>query len=356
MFSAGEGKRVSGFSGRDQEWIWRELAQIVRQGRPLPAAVREMADAGWGLRRRAPLRKLAAALEEGRSLSEAVEQLERHFHPGAAAAVRSGEEGDRLAEVLFSLADSARQRTSLRYRIALAITYPVIMTLFASLILCFIAFWIHPMFHQMYDELAIQLPAMTMLVGVGFHLGAATCMLIPAALLFLLYIIPPFLAPPRKIMDLLRLKFPLVGRSMKQIVLTRWCGAMGLLVNAGIPEPAALRLAGEGSGNAVMNAHSRRMADRVASGQNLGSVMLSNTFFPGPLVWMVQASEAAGGHARVWAIAEDLYRDRADLWARVAGIFLYVFFALLTFAVVAATVIALMLPLVRLMGAMGGGF
>ncbi len=100
--------------GCDLEWLFEELAHIVRQERPLPTALQELAEANRNTTRGVIARRLATALEEGRTLSQAVAREEAAFPPGVAGALQAGERSGRLSEVLGSLSESARVETALR--------------------------------------------------------------------------------------------------------------------------------------------------------------------------------------------------------------------------------------------------
>jgi type II secretory pathway component PulF len=148
---------------------------------------------------------------------------------------------------------------------------------------------------------------------------------------------------------------PVVGRVLRRYFLARWCGTMGLLVNAGVPEPEAVRLAGRSTGNAGFEAQSEWIAAQLEKGRPLAEAMGAKSFFPPILSWMVGASQRCGSHAAIWPAVQELYRGQGERLSYVTSIVLRVVFLGLAVQVVGVTILGLFLPLIKLMNALGGG-
>ena len=341
-------------SADDQAWLWEELAHAIRRGQPLPAALEDLAYANKGTARGRAACHLAGSLAAGESLSQTVARDETRFGPGAAATIESGERGSRLPEALESLAERIRIEGSFRHGITHAVLYPVFIAATALAVIGLIHFRILPWFRSMQEELDYGGAYGVGVLPVVLQIEAFALVLAPALILIVLYLIPPGVVPFRRLLDSARLRLPLVGGAMRRLLLARWCGSTGMLVAAGVPEPAAVRLAGKGAGNAYVDTVSRALGERVEKGVPLGQAMREESFFPASLAWMVESAERAGGHGDVWPVAREMYRGQAQRSAYVASVLLRVFFALVAFQVVLVTVLAILMPLMRLMRNLGG--
>jgi type II secretory pathway component PulF len=82
--------------------------------------------------------------------------------------------------------------------------------------------------------------------------------------------------------------------------------------------------------------------------------MRAKSLFPPMLAWMVGASQKSGGHAAVWPAAQELYRAQGERLSYVTSVVLRVVFLVLAVQMVGLTVIALFLPLIKLMNSLGG--
>jgi len=340
-------------SGADLEWFWAEMAHAARTAQPLHAALGELAKANPGTRRGRAAERIAGAMSSGKSLPQAVAE-DGAFPFGAAEALESGERGGRLEEVFESLSESARTEAYFRLSITHAIIYPAVIAVAALAVAMFMLTRIMPLFEQMFKEMNLEMPVLTKLALGGFVTGAFVLLTVPALMLALLYVVPPRCLPFRWVCDGLRLNLPLLGEVLRRFLLARWCGAMSLLVRAGVPEPQAVRLAGRSTGHAGVEALSQWLAGELEKGRPLGEAMEEKRFFPPPLVWMVSSSQKIGGHAGVWPAAQDLYRTQGERLSYVASVILRVAFIALAFLMVMVTVAALFLPLVRLMQSLGG--
>ncbi len=348
------GRRLRRLTRPGLEWLWHELAHAIREERPLPTVLQELAQANRGTARGAVAGRLAESLATGRTLAQAIADEAGLFPPGTPTAVEAGERAGRLPEVLESLSESARQDSALRSGIISAMAYPAVIAVAALSLTIMINRTVVPMWMKMFEELDVELPAITMAIPSFLRISAFGLFFAPALLLTLFFLVPSKCLPFRGLVDAFRLSCPIVSRPIRRALLARWCKTIGLLVAAHVPEPAAVRLAGESSGNKRVEAISRNVADRLAGGVLLGEAMTHQPFFHSPLAWMVRTAEQRGGHTRVWPVAAELYRDQADLGVRIVAVVLSTSFGLLALQVAFWTALSLFLPLIKLMGSIGG--
>ncbi len=341
--------------GDSLEWLFGELAHAVAHGKALPEALSELARAEGGSRRGLAAGRLAEALARGETLAGAVAADPQTYPPGVAAALEAGEKGGRLAEVLTTLCDHARMDGALRYSLSRALIYPLIISIGATVSLLFIHARIVPMFRRMFEELCIELPALTQLTLSGGALVLATLLVIgPAAVLAGLYLISWDSFGRFDFLDAARLRLPVVGRPVRRILLARWCATAGALFAAGVPEARAVRLAGESTGNLAVNRASAEIAAGLEAGVPLSQAMAAQSFFPPLLSWMVGASDRAGGHGDLWALAQETYSDQARVETTIMTMIVGVFFVFVMLQLVALTVLSMFQPLIKLMNSLGG--
>lgn len=340
--------------GNDLEWLFGELAHAVRQGKPLAETAGELARAEEGTRRGRAADRLGRAIGQGRTLSAAIVEDAATYPPGTAAAVEAGERSGRLPEVLTTLCEYARMEDDLRHNLSRAILYPVIISIGAAAAMIFIHVAIVPQFWHIFNELNIELPLMTTGGLLAIKTLSVLLVLIPAAVITLLYLVTAPWMPWRALMDSLRIGLPVLGAPARRILLSRWCATVGMLFSAGVPEPRAVRLAGESCGNLTVRAVSDRMAERIEAGAPLSQAMQAQSFFPPVLSWMVGASEQAGGHRRLWPLVREIYTDQARIEMTMVAMVVGVFFAFVTIQLVGLTVFSLFLPLIKLMNSLGG--
>src|SRR5262249_29308779 len=103
-------------------------------------------------------------VESGSTLSEAFAKHPRCFDRLYVNMVKAGEAGGALEIILRRLADFKEKAASLKRKIPCALVYPVVVTLVAVIILCFIMIWIVPKFEKIFKDFNMQLPAITLFI------------------------------------------------------------------------------------------------------------------------------------------------------------------------------------------------
>jgi len=135
---------VSAFSGKPRPGYDRALAMLEDQteSSKLGRAVGEM----------------RLDIERGNSLSAAMAKHPKVFNDLYVAMVKSGETGGVLDSVLERLASTLEREVSLRHRVRSAMTYPIVVLGFVTLILMAMLLFIVPQFKDIYAQLNGTLP------------------------------------------------------------------------------------------------------------------------------------------------------------------------------------------------------
>ncbi len=186
------------------------------------------------------------------------------------------------------------------------------------------------------------------------NIVALLLLILPASILVFLYVVPPGALPFRRILDFMRLNLPLIGKTTRLLCLSRWCGAMGAMIAAGVPESEAVRLAGALSGNAQIERLGQRLAESVTGGEPLWRAMALQRFFPRPLTWMLEKAAGGGSHARVWQLAREMYVRQTRHSGYIISVVLRVLLGVLGFQVVVVAAYTIIMPLMTMMSLMCG--
>jgi type II secretory pathway component PulF len=115
-----------------------EIAALVRASIPLELGLRRLAVQETGRLGRLAER-IAVRLESGASLVEAVRQEETVVSPLYAAVVEAGLRSNRLPDALDSLVEMGRTIETVRRRVWLSMMYPLVVVVFAYLLMCLFA-------------------------------------------------------------------------------------------------------------------------------------------------------------------------------------------------------------------------
>jgi type IV pilus assembly protein PilC len=124
----------------------RQFATMVNAGLPILKALTILEQQTESKMLAKAVSEVRIDVERGSSLSAAMSKHPKVFNELYTSMVRSGETSGALEAVLLRLADNVEREVSLRHRIKSAMTYPIVVLGFVSLILAAMLLFIVPQF------------------------------------------------------------------------------------------------------------------------------------------------------------------------------------------------------------------
>jgi general secretion pathway protein F len=130
----------------------QELRVLLEAGLPLSEALVTLIEKESRIETRASLASLLDAVQEGRSLSDAMASLPIAFPPLFIATVRASETTGNLPEALIRYSLYLEQIDVLKKRIVSASIYPALVLSFGMLVLIFLMGYVVPRFSRIYES------------------------------------------------------------------------------------------------------------------------------------------------------------------------------------------------------------
>jgi type IV pilus assembly protein PilC len=330
----------------------RQLSTLLRAGMPLLRGLEVLArqERNEGFRR--IIGSLAETIKSGGTLSEAMAGYPRLFDRLYINMIKAGEAGGVLDVVLDRLARFQEKSLQLRGRITAAMAYPLIVMAVAVIILVGLLVFVVPKFQQIFADLlkGAPLPTLTQLVltisdAVKSHYLVALGVL--AAAWIGLGLFRRTVAGAR-LLDTLAVRLPLFGDLFLKDIVARFGRTLGTLLSSGVPILPALLITRDTCGNSRVGAAITEVHDRVKEGAPVARPLEATAVFPPMVTSMIDVGEHTGQLPEMLGKVADIYEDEVD--NAVAGLssliepILILFLAL----VVGTIVIALFLPIVRI--------
>ncbi len=334
----------------------RQLGTLVQAGLPLLRALQVLERQEKRPAFRFVIGELAAAIVAGETLSQAMVRHRRVFPEVYVGMVRAGEAGGRLEVALLQLARFLEKADRIRRRVKAALYYPAAVLAVTVLILTGLMLFVVPKFRVIFQEQlrGAALPGLTQVVlaasdFVGAHIGWIA---LAVAGLVALRAAVRATARGRLFFDEVALRMPALGELRRKTAVARFARTLGTLLGNGVPILQALQVARDTSGNAVFASALEVVRERVQSGAAVAAALGAARRFPDLLVTMVAVGEETGALAEMLGRVADAYDEEVD--TAVGGLtamlepLLIVFLAL----TVGTIVIALFLPIVRIIQTM----
>lgn len=281
---------------KDLAVMSRQLATMINAGLSLLRALTILAEQTECK----PLAKVVAQVrsdvEEGTSLSIALNKHADVFPPLMINMVKAGEVGGFLDTSLLSIAENYEAEVKLRGKIKSAMTYPVMVFIMAILATVGMLLFIVPVFAGMFEGLGGQLPLPTQILVTlsGWMKILAPILLVVSIAFTVWWARHKNDEGVRNRLDPIKLKVPVFGNLFQKIAVSRFTRNFGTMIHAGVPLLQALDIVGETSGNVVIERAAKDVRDAVRTGQSLTEPLAKHAVFPPMVVQMMAVGEDTG--------------------------------------------------------------
>ncbi|MET0893471.1 MAG: type II secretion system F family protein [Pseudoxanthomonas sp.] len=341
------------FAGERLVQFTQQLATLLGAGQPLDRALTILLELPEDEKARRTIADVRDAVRGGAPLSAALERQHGTFSRLYINMVRAGEAGGSLHETLQRLADYLERSSALRGRVVNAMIYPAILLVVVGFALLFLMGFVVPQFAQMYESLDVTLPWFTRIVlalGMWVRDWWLLLVLAPAAALWWFdrkRRDPVF----RDRFDAWILHRKLVGPLIARLETARLARTLGILLKNGVPLLAALGIARNVLGNRALATDVDQAAEDVKNGHGLSVSLAKGKRFPRLALQMVQVGEESGAMDTMLLKAADTFeQETAQAMDRMLAA-LVPAVTLVLAAVVAMVIIAVLVPLYDLAGA-----
>ncbi len=260
------------------------------------------------------LRKIRAAVEEGKSLSDALKEHPAVFSELYVNLVAAGEVGGILDTIMDRLAIFLEKNDALRAKIKSAMKYPAIVLVATIIITIVLLYWVVPTFASLFMSSGQKLPTLTQMVVdmsdwmkdnilfvivglIGAFIGAKMAMKNEKVRYFI----------HRHAMGL-----PVVGELIQKSAVARFTRTLGTLVASGVPLVDGLGVVAKTAGNLAIERAIFNVRNRVVEGSDLVTPLTDQGIFPNMVVQMIGVGEATGAMDTMLSKIADFYEQEVD--------------------------------------------
>ena len=300
--SGPKGKKGKSVSPKLVADFARELAVLVSTGTPLIDAIVSIERQATNDRWKLVLRRVLSRLEEGDSLSVALNGDRETFDAVFRSLVAAGESSGHLDTMLMRVAVLTRKQAQIRSNVLGAMMYPILLMGVGIVVVGLLIGVVLPRFSGMFETLDTELPGSTaMLMGISEFVRSYWWGVIPAIALGVWGAIQWVLSPGGQgAIASMVLKLPKFGDILRSFMTARITRLMGVLLEARVPMLEAISLTKESLGHEKYKKMMCDAEDSVTRGEPI-STALDN----GELM-VVSACEAIRNGEQTGRLAEVL--------------------------------------------------
>jgi type IV pilus assembly protein PilC len=316
--------------------------------RGLDLLARQEQNPSW----RSVIASLADGIRSGGTLAGGVMRHPEIFDRLYVGMVQAGESGGRVDIVLERLAGHLEKSGRIESRVRSAMTYPLVIMAVAVAIVAALMTLVVPRFEKIFTTVlkGAPLPALTSAV-----MGASR--FVQAHWLVLLGAVVLTTAGARwlrrtergaRALDRLILQLPVVGDLFLKTAVARFSRTLGTMLDNGVPMLEALELTRDACGNLTMAASIQEVHNRVREGECVAEPLAAGGVFPVVVAGMVEVGEETGTLPAMLGHVADMYDEEVDSAVASLTSLIEPVMIVLMAAVVGTIVIALFLPIVRI--------
>lgn len=275
-------------------FFFKQLSFMLRAGLPVLQAL-QMAETQSEGRLRWVLREMIKDIENGSSLSKAMEKHDEVFPSIAVNLMMAGENTGDMDAVAQRLAVHLEKKASLRAQTINALIYPTVVILFAIAVVIFLVWKIIPQFAKFLLGRGKKLPPSTQFLidASNFALKYGLYMLGGVVLLIIGLVMFYQTQQGRLLMDRLFLKLPVVGKLMLNSVMAEMNWSLSMMLKSGLTAFESLKIAANVIANRLISNRLNHAAELILGGKDFSTSLKSNEI-PTLVTQMATVGEKTG--------------------------------------------------------------
>jgi len=343
----------SGVSAKDLQIFTRQLATMIDAGLPLVQCLDILANQTPNKIFARILSQVKQSVEQGSTFSDALKKHPKVFDDLYVNLVAAGEVGGILDTILNRLAIYIEKNVKLKGQIKSAMFYPIGILVVAIGVIAVMLVKVIPTFEDMYKNMGnAQLPSATRFVislshgfinkwylYVGTLVGTITAVVMMRRT-----------EKGKEIFDRALLRIPIIGPTLRKIVVARFTRTLGTLLSSGVPILDALDICARTSGNRVVQNGIMQARAKISEGHDMAGPLADSRVFPSMVVQMIGVGEQTGAMDQMLGKIADFYEEEVD--AAVSALTSLIEPVMMAFlgVVVGGLIIAMYLPIFNLAG------
>ena len=302
---------------RHLSMFFRQFATMINAGIGLVRCLDILQQQTPSYRLKDVTREVQSEIEGGASLSLAMTKHPRVFSPLAQGLIKAGEVGGVLDETMDRLALFVEKDLELRRSVRTALTYPILVLVFATGIVVGLMTLVVPKFIGVFEDLGLDIetfPKPTLLL-----MAFSDFLLLRwwAALIIIVAVVVVFrqiraTRIGKRVWDIVMLRLPILGNIVHQLAMARFSRTLGTLLGSGVPILQALETTAGTTGNVVIGEALLAARTNIREGAPIADPLAASRHFPPMVTQMVSVGEETGQLDTLLEKVADFYEEEVD--------------------------------------------
>lgn len=340
---------------RELALFTKQFSLMIENGIPMLQALQMLKDQQRKLDFAETIEKVSLAIEQGSTLTDALEPYPQIFDSLYVAMARAGEASGRLDVILRQLVSYIEKAAKLKAQLKSAMAYPVIIVVVAVGVVALLLAFVVPNFAKQFSESGQEIPGLTQIVIDMSNMLTNHWMEIIGTLIASVFGLRYWLTTDsgKTIFDKYILKAPLLGDVMTKIAVGRFCSTMSTMMSSGVAILEALSICASSSGNKTIEKFVLGVRESISKGSTFSEPLGQSELFPRMVVSMVAVGESTGTLDETLKKVTDIYEEEVDNSIAAMMSMIEPLMIVVIGGIVGFIVIAMYLPIFGMAGTIG---
>lgn len=329
----------------------QQFLTLIRAGLPILSSLELLAKRQKDLNLRGRLEDVASRVKTGESISSAFE-AQGGFPLVYTTTLLAGERSGNLEEVLQRFLDFQRVSLSFRKKLRASLIYPAFLITMVIGMFIFLITFVVPRFAQLYDQLNVKLPTLTLwLLDLGKAAQAYGLYLVVALAIGGWLLVRWMHTDAGAItVDRVRVSLPVIGSVWLKYQVGLFSRTLATLLTGGLPLVPSLETAARSIDSRQIARAVYASVESVREGKGLARSLELTKVFPDLSVEMIEVGESTGALPQMLNSVAEFFEE--DVQTRLGAIMSLIepIILIVMGVVVVVILIALYLPILSLGG------
>jgi MSHA biogenesis protein MshG len=280
----------------DLIFFCRQMFSICKGGLALHRGVRTLAQSVRNPALRTALSDLRRQIEEGRTLSEAMNAHRKIFPALMVNLVRVGESTGRLDQAFAELQRNLELEHETRRRMKAAVRYPILVVVALMIALAIVTLFVIPVFAGVFANFGAELPWMTRVLMATSEWALSWWPFAAVTIMAIALAARSWLRTDRgaELWGRWSLGIPLFGQILLKATLARFARTLAMCMRSGIVLDQGVQAVAAASNNRHFALRLSAMRERIAQGESLTSAARHAALFTPLVMQMITTGEETG--------------------------------------------------------------
>ena len=350
--ATGAGKRFKKVSAKSLQVFSRQFATLIEAGVSIVTALGILEEQTDDKFLAPVIAEVRGDVESGSILSKALARHPRVFNRLFIAMIEAGEASGTLDKVLDRVAVQIEKEAAIKRRVKGAMVYPIVVLVFALLVLTGLLLFIVPVFVNVFKQLNGQLPTLTQqVVNASNLLRNDWFIIFPVLGLSVWGLLKAKKTERgRQIWDRFKLRIPMkIGDVVLKVTMARFSRTLSTLVAAGVDIIKSLEITGNTAGNWVVENALADVRAKVHEGVPIAQPLADDPVFPPMVSQMIRIGEETGELEKMLGKVADFYEDEVDASISALTSIIEPIMMIMVGVMVGVIVIAMYMPMFKML-------